>query len=1003
MPYYRYTIDGEETPWPGKLPEGVSSGPSAAPSNPQLTSADIQTLQDSGQQSLLNNIQAAYSYAQEPMQAVQTTTTTPPYPGGGTAIPESVASAWRAGNRIPFDNWVNGLNTYPWGFFTWSDQIIEAMVNSPSPIIEPFGGRIEYLPTGQNVYIDLTYAGYQTQTPSIPGTTIEDTGITNTGTKTGTMPFPAIPDVIGTTTTAVQQAIGQPLQAAQQAVGQLQGQVQGQIDYQLAQAAIPLPRIQQRIDANIVNTMGEVYQASYPIGLGIPTPEQIISGEPVYSPYGIGADIPYETPTPTPSPEGYQAAYTSLPPTTPPGVTCPAPVVQCPPPPNINFAPNVIVNIPKPDGTNVSVNVQPPAPTTEEYTPPVEESSPTVIVPITIEPTPSPTPTPEPEPEPTPTPVPTPTPEKPIKEAPLSLPNSVLPLETDPWGTGVPCLGSPTKLDANLNQLWAAFGWSQVKPGEYRPPAYINPDNYPAGFKWLGSFLMNVEGMLIDSTAKTFGASLPIANNFGDFLAIAVGGFVQNWVGAPVLQFMQSNIYNINYNNPQRIPSEAEVVSLYLSGEINEQTMRCLVRANGSYDTWYGLIANANRTKLTNDQLIQLRRRNIIDDQTTNKLMRGNGVIDEQEQLWMYKASEAIPSVSDIVRFMVRDADDDTIAGKYGTDAKLTTKYGQQLQSWAKGQGITDEVMKYYWRSHWEIPSNTALFEMLHRLRPNRRSSPVPADAVVTKDDVLDALVVNDVLPYWAKRLVEISYKPLTRTDTQRAYFIDAISEDELFDSYMDLGYNADNATRLVKFTNQLKAKRKQISGGTERPTSVLKYYKNWLIGDTEARQRLKNSGLSDNAANEALQIAANQRKNDSQLACIKGIKAQYKRFIIDDVEARRDLTAIGVAIENITPLVAQWNCERANKPKELTAAQVCNAYKNLLIDKQEYYRRLKAIGYQEDEAGILLEICAAGKGNKNAPAGVTTGVKKVVDTVAQTAAARAVTQAALDALATGN
>jgi hypothetical protein len=146
------------------------------------------------------------------------------------------------------------------------------------------------------------------------------------------------------------------------------------------------------------------------------------------------------------------------------------------------------------------------------------------------------------------------------------------------------------------------------------------------------------------------------------------------------------------------------------------------VRANGSYDTWYGLIANANRTKLTNDQLIQLRRRNIIDDQTTNKLMRGNGVIDEQEQLWMYKASEAMPSVSDIVRFMVRDADDNAVAAKYGTDDALTTKYGLQLQNWAKGQGITDEVMKYYWRSHWEIPSNTALFEMLHRLRPDRYS-----------------------------------------------------------------------------------------------------------------------------------------------------------------------------------------------------------------------------------------------------------------------------------------
>lgn len=981
MPYYRYTIDGEETPWPGELPEGVSSGPSAAPSNQQLTSANInEPLQ--AVQSVFSSIPEANPTINISVSQAKPDIAPPPY--GYWA--DIVAANIPAGYAIEF----GGLPQPNWYL---------AEVPSMLQLQEP----VKYIPDPldpqkPDIFPNFAYSGTQQPTPSVPGTIIVDTG-----TPTGTMPFPAIPDVIGTTTTAVQQAIGVPLQAAQQAVGQLQGQVQGQIDYQLAQAAIPLPKLQQKIDANIVNTMGEVYQAAYPIGLGIPTPEQIISGEPVYSPYGIGADVPYETPTPTPTPTtggGYP------PPTTPPGVTCPAPVVQCPAPPDITFSPNIVVNIPKQDGTNVTVNVEVPEPEPPypSYEPEEEEEEEEdVIVDVDVlEPTPSPTPSPTPTPEPESCPVPPPV-EKPPKEAGFGLPRGVLPAETSAWGTGSPCQGSPGGLNPDFGQFWNFFGWTGAGAGEWKPPAYIHPDNYPTGFKWLGAFLMNVEGLLIDSTIKTFGASLPIASNFGDFLALAVGGFVQNWVGAPVLQFMQSNIYNINYNTPQRIPSEAEVVSLYLSGQISEETMRCLVRANGSYDTWYGLIATANRTKLTNDQIIQLYRRDILPGAFADKLMRENGVLDQNEANMLYRASEAMPSVADIVRFMVRDAGDNNVAAKYGTDAQLDDKYSNQLKAWAKGQGITDETMKYYWRSHWEIPSNTALFEMLHRLRPGRNGAGGGGGVTVFPSDIKDALVVNDVLPFWADRLMEISYKPLTRTDAQRAYFIDALSENELKDAYLDLGYNDSNADKLIRFTNQLKAKRKQTTGGTEKATSVLKYYKNWLIGDTEARQRLKNSGLSDKAANEALQIASNQRKNDSQLACIKGIKAQYKRFIIGDIEARRDLTAIGVAIENISPLVAQWNCERANKPKELTAAQVCSAYKNLLIDKEEYYRRLAAIGYQEDEAGILLEICAAGKGNKNAPANVTTGVKKVVDTVAQTASARAVTQAALDALAAGN
>jgi hypothetical protein len=383
--------------------------------------------------------------------------------------------------------------------------------------------------------------------------------------------------------------------------------------------------------------------------------------------------------------------------------------------------------------------------------------------------------------------------------------------------------------------------------------------------------------------------------------------------------------------------------------------------------------------------------------------MRANGVIDEQEALWMYKASEAMPSISDIVRFMVRDAGDNRVAAKYQTDTAFDAKYTGELKTWAKGQGITEDVMRYFWRSHWEIPSNTALFEMLHRLRPGRNGAGGGGGVTVSPSDIKDALIVNDVLPFWADRLMEISYKPLTRTDAQRAYFIDALDENELTNAYLDLGYNDSNAAKLVRFTNQLKAKRKQSTGGTEKASSILKYYKNWLIGDTEARQRLRNSGLSETAAVEALQIAGNQRKNDSQLACIRGVKSKYKRFIYGDSEARQDLIAIGVALENIDNLVSQWNCERGNKPKELSAAQVCKAYKQELITETEYLRRLQAIGYGIDEAGIMFELCTRPPAPKTTKTGNPITPKTQTEKDAQTASARAVTQAALDALAKGN
>lgn len=991
MPFYRYTIDGVETPWPDPIPSSVNSSPVAPPLSfeaPPLTALASPLMAEAPTLSPM----MSPSPSPSPSPSTITTMSVPHCYDGPLAIPENVAQDQRNGQGLSFFNLINDLSTPTCYARDLNQANLTALCNSPVPVSSM--GIINWSDNVSIWPILVTYAGYEKQPTSVPGTVIVETAP-----PAPTMPVPPMPQILPQVQQAIINSIAQPMEQVQQTIDQITGTTQGQLEYQLQQVQPVINKITQKIDSNIVNTMGEVYQSAYPVGLGIPTPEQIISGEPVYSPYGIGADIPY---APTP------------PQTTPPGVTCPAPVVQCPDPPDITFSPNIVVNIPQQDGSRVSVEVKAPAPTptptpmtmepytptepepTEPYTPtePTPSPTPSPTEPSPTEPTPAPTPT---EPSPSPTPTPTPTKEPP--PAPLDIiEGSLSPHQTN-WESGASCAAAPNPGEFNPASIWDAFGWSVVKPGEYKPPGYLDPNNWPTGTKSVGSTLMNIFGLFTQTSVKAASASIPIVNNWNDFLVLALGGVVQNWVGAPVLEFMKSTVYNINYNNPQSIPSEAECVNLYLAGEIDEQTMRCLVRANGSYDTWYSKIANSGRTKLSNDQIIQLNRRGILNNDTADKLMRGNGVTQEFEQNWMYRATEAMPSVSDIVRFMVRDAGDNTVAGKYGTDAALDDKYGPQLKAWAKGQGITDEVMKYYWRSHWEIPSNTALFEMLHRLRPNRTGQGLTGGITVNSTDIKDALVVNDVLPFWAERLMEISYKPLTRTDAQRAYFIDALSENELKDSYLDLGYNDDNADRLVRFTNQLKAKRKQTTGGTEKVPAVIKYYKNWLIGATEATQRLRNSGLSETAAKEALQIANVQRKNDSQIKCIAGVKSQFKRYIIDDIEARRDLTDLGVALENVGPLVNNWRCERASKPKELSATQVCQAYQNNLINDVEYRRRMGAIGYQEDESGIMLEICRAGKNNMNKGLNDTTRIRTQEEKNAQTEKARAITAAAMSAL----
>ena len=84
------------------------------------------------------------------------------------------------------------------------------------------------------------------------------------------------------------------------------------------------------------------------------------------------------------------------------------------------------------------------------------------------------------------------------------------------------------------------------------------------------------------------------------------------------------------------------------------------------------------------------------------------------------------------------------------------------------------EVLQWYWRAHWELPSPTTGFEMLHRLHPDvlevigekyKEMGLNPDDLKTDLDTLKELLKISDYPKYWRDRLAAISYSPLTRVD----------------------------------------------------------------------------------------------------------------------------------------------------------------------------------------------------------------------------------------------
>lgn len=911
----------------------------------------------------LDNLQKTLSPSPTPSPAPAPAS--PPHCyNGPLAIPENVAQDERNGQGASFFALISNLSTSTCYARDLDQANLTALCNSPVPV-----SSMAVINWSDNVSIwpiPVTYAGYQIL-PGIPGVTVPQ--------ETRTLPAPPVLPIMPVIAPIVQAPLQQVIGAVQPILAQQQAQINGQIEQQFDAIGALINKIPGKIGDQLINTMGQTYGVGVGLGLDVPTMEEIQSGTVNFNPPSPTScptmpDIPYE---PYPVPEFI--------PTVPNPQSCPVPIVNvapvCPAPPqlqDITFSPVINVNVPAP---GMPAPITPIAPVTVNVPAPIvaiEQPKVDVYNKLTLTPAPTPAPTPKPK-EPAPVvlvvppvaPVVPPKPEEVPKPAPLRLPIGVLNPNLTQWEFGAACAigANPGAFDPRL--LWGLFGWDNVGGDEYKPPGWLDPTNWPIGSKAIGSTLMNMFGMGIQTLNKVSLASMPISNNIQDFMVLAMGGVVEKWVGAPILPFLQGTIYNINYNNPQLLPGIPDLQNLFRKGAITEEVFRCLVRANGNYDSWQMKIAESSTLVPSLYDIIRLYRGKKIGGMEFEYYANLNGLKISTPQgktdiATFLEATRAIPGVADLVRMMVRDAGDNTIAAKYETDTGFDDKFAKNIESWSEQQGVDPEIMKYYWRAHWEIPSNTQLFDMLHKLRPNRKVGAVPANIVTNADDVKQAIQVNDLTPFWVDRVMATSYSSLTRIDAQRAFFIEAITEDQLYDAYMDLGYDANNAQVLVNFTKELKRKRDSNLPGADKPANIISQLKKYAISETNAYDRLLATGMKPEKARAAVANSVRDRKEEARARCLKEAQRRFFRAEYDLLKYKGVVMQLGIPQENIEALVNETACLYDSRGKEINAGALCKAFKQNIIAFDQFQNRLKLIGYDKDEAFIIAESCQIDK-----------------------------------------
>jgi hypothetical protein len=340
------------------------------------------------------------------------------------------------------------------------------------------------------------------------------------------------------------------------------------------------------------------------------------------------------------------------------------------------------------------------------------------------------------------------------------------------------------------------------------------------------------------------------------------------------------------------------------------------------------LLLNMLRGKTTETAVQgELRKRGYLDDDI--------GFIFEQVKL--------IPNPQDLVRMAVREAWNEEVVEQFQYDAGLPPEFSE----WMTKQGYSADWAKRFWRAHWELPGVSQAYEMVHRLRPGKTDKPF------TLDDMRLLLKTADIPEFFRDRLIAISYNPYTRVDVRRLYGQDILTEDQVYQNYLDLGYDETHAKALTDFTT--KGAKAEEKGLTRE--AITNLYHDAILGRPEAKTMLSDLGYNDTNAEFWLLLVDYALDAADDNAKIAAIHDQFIAGDLDDSSVMAALGPLNLPSDRQARLLTQWVIQRTAKVKKPSVSQLETFYKKELIQIAAYRAGLLRYGFNAADAELFVKL----------------------------------------------
>lgn len=424
----------------------------------------------------------------------------------------------------------------------------------------------------------------------------------------------------------------------------------------------------------------------------------------------------------------------------------------------------------------------------------------------------------------------------------------------------------------------------------------------------------------------------------------AVVGMAQSIIQGAVAPTAQKVANHFWFKSPV-IPSSPENLAASVArGILDEGTAGSEAKESGLRESGFTLLTELNKRRLEVELVLMAVNRGTWTEDRGWQELRLLGFPDELRDVF-FRGPDRLgigglrwqtPALQDFIRFAAREVFEPAERARLGIDSEFPPAMAEA----ASRLGISEQLAQDYWAAHWDIPSVLQGFEMFQR-------------QVIDRGQLEGLFRAAEIPPLWRDRLLEIAYVPFTRVDIRRMYKSGELTEAEVHRAHRDIGYDDEKAAKLTAFVVADSAEDERALAKTE----IMQLVEANAINADQAREFLGGLGYPGPIIELILGLGELRKARRRQQQAASRLRTLFVGHKIDELAVQNTLSRLGFAPDEREELVEIWSLEREANLRTLTPAEVRQALRRGLIDRETAVAEHVNLGYTPADAELLVEM----------------------------------------------